>query len=279
MEYVTLNNDVKMPILGLGIMKMEDIEHGVISAIDHGYRLFDTAASYENEAALGRALKNSPVKREELFITSKVKIQKNGYQGTLDFFERTLDNLGLDYLDLYLIHHPLGDVFGEWRAMEELYKLKKVRAIGVANFEPFQLVNLMMYSDTIPAINQIEIHPRYQEETQQLFNEEHHIQTESWSPFLSGKEDIFTEPVIQKIAAKHRKSAAQIVLRWIIQRGIVVIPKANSVDHMIENADIFDFQLDDDDFKEFKNLDYGRPSFFNHLNAKDVESMINLVGK
>lgn len=279
MKEVVLNNGVHMPMIGLGVMKMRDIQSGVVQGIENGYRLIDTAASYQNEEAVGNAIKLSPVKRENLFITSKVKIQKLGYEGTMKAFEQTLAKLQTDYLDLYLIHHPFGDVFGEWRAMEELYAQKKIRAIGVANFEPFQLVNLINYSDVRPAVNQIEINPRYQETTQHQFNQDNDIQTEAWSPFISGQENIFENPVLKDIADKYHKTVAQVILRWITQRGIVVIPKTNNPVRMRENFDIFDFKLDADDLKQIVTLEKGKPTFLNHLDPHDAQTMIDMVGK
>src|SRR5690349_19804483 len=229
MKNVKLNNGVEMPILGFGVFQVKDLnecERSVVDAIQTGYRLIDTAQSYENEEAVGNAIKRSGVPREELFITTKLWIQSKGYEGTKKALENSLKRLQLDYLDLYLIHQPFGDVYGEWRAMEELYKEGKVTAIGVSNFHPDRLIDLIVHNDVVPAVNQIETHPFHQQIETQQFLQENNVQIESWGPFAEGKNDIFHNERLRGIATRHRKSIAQVILRWLTQRGVVAIPKS-----------------------------------------------------
>ena len=243
----------------------------MIDAIATGYRLIDTAASYQNEDAVGNAIRKSGVAREDLFVTTKLWIQSNGYDGTRKAFDNSLNRLGLDYLDLYLMHQPYGDVYGEWRAMQDLYKEGRVRAIGVSNFHPDRLVDLILHKDMLPSVNQIETHPFHQQiESQTLLNE-NDIQLESWGPFAEGRNNIFHNEVLLSIGNKYNKSIAQVVLRWLTQRGIVAIPKSVRRERMEENFDIFDFKLSDDDMEDIKMLDTNTSSFFDHRDPAMVK--------
>jgi 2,5-diketo-D-gluconate reductase A len=274
MQKVKLNNGVEMPILGFGVFQVTDLaecEKIVLEAIETGYRLVDTAASYGNEAAVGKAIKSSGVPREELFITTKLWIQSNGYPGTKKSFENSLKLLGLDYLDLYLIHQPMGDVYGEWRAMEDLYKEGKVRSIGVSNFHPDRLMDLMVHHEIVPAVNQVETHPFHQQTENQHFLQENNVQMESWGPFAEGKNNIFYNEVLAAIGEKHRKSIAQVILRWLIQRGVVAIPKSVRKEKMTENFRIFDFELSLEDMDAIKTLDTRVSSFFDHRDPAMVK--------
>jgi len=228
MQNVRLNNGVEMPVLGFGVFQVKDLnecERSVVDAIQTGYRLIDTAQSYENEGAVGKAIKRGGVAREDLFITTKLWIQSNGYEGTKKAFEDSLKLLQLDYLDLYLIHQPFGDVYGEWRALEELFKEGKVRAIGVSNFHPDRLIDLIIHNEIVPAVNQIETHPFHQQNETQKFLQEHNVQIESWGPFAEGKNNIFHNELLLSIGKKYNKSIAQVVIRWLTQKSVVAIPK------------------------------------------------------
>src|SRR6476620_2944988 len=258
MRYVRLNNGIEMPILGFGVFQVRDLaecERSIVDAIQIGYRLIDTAASYENEEAVGKAIKNSNVKREELFITTKLWIQSDGYEGTKKAFENSLERLQLDYLDLYLIHQPYGDVYGEWKAMQELYKEGKVRAIGVSNFHPDRLIDLIIHNEIVPAVNQIETHPFHQQTETQKFLQENNVQIESWGPFAEGKNNIFQNELLLSIAGKYQKTVAQVILRWLTQRGVVVIPKSVRRERIVENFNIFDFELSPEDMDAIISLD------------------------
>src|SRR6187455_2047453 len=238
MQTVKLNNGVEMPILGFGVFQVRDLEEcerSVVDAIATGYRLIDTAASYMNEEAVGKAIKNSGVKREELFITTKLWIQSDGYEGTKKAFENSLKKLQLDYLDLYLMHQPFGDVYGEWRAMQDLYNEGRIRAIGVSNFHPDRIIDLIIHNEIVPAVNQIETHPFHQQIETQNFLKENKIQIESWGPFAEGKNNIFHNELLLSIGKKHNKSIAQVILRWLTQRGIIAIPKSVRIERMKEN--------------------------------------------
>jgi len=266
MKYVTLNNGVKMPILGLGVFQVPDpaeCERSVLEAIKAGYRLIDTASLYGNEEAVGKAIKKSGIKREDLFITTKFWIQDAGYEKTKKSFEKSLKKLQLDYLDLYLIHRPIGDVFGSWRAMEELYQGGKVRAIGVSNFTPDRLIDLLIHSKVPAAVNQIETHPFNQQIEAAKFLKENKVQHQAWSPFAEGKKNLFQHPVLTAIANKHRKTVAQVVLRWLIQREISAIPKSVHKERIIENINVFDFELTPDDMTAIAALDTKTSAFFN----------------
>jgi len=274
METVKLNNGIEMPILGFGVFQVTDLaecERSVIDAIDSGYRLLDTAESYMNEEAVGKAIKASGVSREELFVTTKLWINSNGYQGAKAAFENSLKKLQLDYLDLYLIHQPFGDVYGEWHAMEELYKEGKVRAIGVSNFQPDRLIDLIIHNEIVPAVNQVETHPFHQQINAHQFMSENKVQIESWGPFAEGKNDMFKNEVLGGIGKKYNKSIAQVVLRWLTQRGIVAIPKSVRKERMQENINIFDFQLSAEEMETIKTLDSGTSSFFDHRDPAMVK--------
>src|SRR6476469_3057224 len=252
MQHVKLNNGIEMPILGFGVFQVKDLaecERSVRDAIDVGYRLIDTAQSYGNEEAVGKAIKKSGVAREDLFITTKLWIQSNGYEGTKRAFENSLKRLQLDYLDLYLIHQPFGDVYGEWKAMEELYKEGKVRAIGVSNFHPDRLIDLIVHNEIVPAVNQIETHPFHQQIETQQFLQENNVQIESWGPFAEGKNNIFGNELLLSAAQKYNKSVAQVILRWLTQRGVVAIPKSVRKERIVENINIFDFDLSPEDIE------------------------------
>lgn len=274
MQQVELNNGVKMPILGFGVFQVPDLaecERSVLDAIATGYRLIDTAASYQNEEAVGAAIQKSGVAREELFITTKLWIQSQGYEGTKKAFDLSLKKLQLDYLDLYLIHQPYGDVYGEWRAMEELYQEGRVRAIGVSNFHPDRLMDLIVHHEIVPAVNQIETHPFHQQIESQQFLQEQNIQIESWGPFAEGKNDLFTNQVLQSIGANHNKSVAQVVLRWLTQRGVVAIPKSVRQERMAENFNSLDFELSSDEMQAIRSLDTKASLFFDHRDPAMVK--------
>lgn len=263
-----------MPILGFGVFQVPDLaecERSVIDAISVGYRSIDTAASYFNEEAVGKAIKNSGVDREDLFITTKVWIQSNGYEGTKKAFEDSIKKLQLDYLDLYLMHQPFGDVYGTWRAMEDLFKEGKVRAIGVSNFHPDRLIDLIVHNEILPAVNQIETHPFHQQMEAQVFLEQNHVQMESWGPFAEGKNDLFSNELLGNIGKKYNKSIAQVVLRWLTQRGVVAIPKSVRKERMEENFNIFDFELSAEDMETIKTLDTKTSAFFDHRDPKMVK--------
>jgi 2,5-diketo-D-gluconate reductase A len=274
MQKVRLNNGVEMPILGFGVFQVTDLaecERSVIDAIATGYRLIDTAASYGNEEAVGKAIKRSGVAREDLFITTKLWIQSNGYEGTKKAFENSLKRLQLDYLDLYLIHQPFGDVYGEWRAMQDLYKEERLRAIGVSNFQPDRLIDLIIHNEIVPAVNQIETHPFHQQIETQKFLQENNVQMESWGPFAEGKNNIFHNELLLSIGKKYNKSVAQVILRWLIQRGVVAIPKSVRKERMKENFNIFDFELSPEDMEAIKALDTKTTFFFDHRDPAMVK--------
>ncbi|WP_405705850.1 aldo/keto reductase [Streptomyces xanthophaeus] len=266
MRTVTLNNGVDMPVLGFGVYQIPpaETERAVTEALAAGYRLLDTAAAYQNEAAVGRAVRSSGIPREELFITTKVWVQDAGEENTRRAFDTSLRHLGLDHLDLYLIHQPFGDVYGSWRAMEGLHREGRVRAIGVSNFYPDRLVDLMDHNEITPAVNQIETHPFFQRTTDQDLMRERGVQIESWGPFAEGRNGLFSDPVLTGIGADHGKSVAQVVLRWLVQRQVVVIPKSVRADRMAENIDVFDFELSEDEMTRIAALDTGRSVFFDH---------------
>src|SRR5678809_1099502 len=269
MQKVKLNNGVEMPILGFGVFQVKDLEEcesSVLDAIKTGYRLIDTAQSYMNEEAVGRAIKQSDVKREDLFITTKIWIQSNGYEGTKKTFEASIKKLQLDYLDLYLIHQPFGDVYGEWRAMQELYKEGKVRAIGVSNFHPDRLIDLIIHNEIIPAVNQIETHPFHQQIETQKFLQDNNVQIESWGPFAEGKNNIFHNELLLSIGKKYNKSIAQVILRWLTQRDVIAIPKSVRKQRMEENFNSLDFELSTADMEAIKTLDSNASLFFAHRN-------------
>jgi 2,5-diketo-D-gluconate reductase A len=274
MQKVKLNNGVEMPILGFGVFQVTDLaecERIVLDAISTGYRLIDTAQSYMNEEAVGRAIKQSGVKREELFITTKLWIQSNGYDGAKKAFDASLKKLQLDYLDLYLIHQPYGDVYGEWRAMQELYKEGRVKAIGVSNFHPDRLMDLIVNNEIVPAVNQVETHPFHQQIETQKFLQDNNVQIESWGPFAEGKNNIFHNEVLASIGKKYNKSIAQVILRWLTQRGVVAIPKSVRKERMAENFNSLDFKLTEDDLNAIRELDTNASLFFDHRDPAMVK--------
>lgn len=279
METVKLNNGIKMPILGFGVFQIPDLkecENSVLDALETGYRLVDTAAAYMNEPAVGNAIKKSGVSREDLFITTKLWLQDTGYENTKKAFDNSLNKLGLDYLDLYLIHQPYGDVHGSWKAMEELYKAGKVRAIGVSNFHPDRVMDLIVFNEVVPAVNQIETHPFQQQSENQRFLQENGVQIESWGPFAEGKNGLFQNEVLTDIGRKYNKSVAQVVLRWLIQRGVVAIPKSVRKERIRENFEVFDFELNDEDMNAIASLDKKTSIFFDH---RDPEMIKWLAGR
>jgi len=271
---VTLSNGVEMPQLGFGVFQVpepKDCQQAVESAIEIGYRSIDTAASYMNEEAVGAAIKAAGVDRGELFITTKLWIQQAGEVETLKAFDLAIAKLGLEYLDLFLIHQPFGDYYGAWRAMEKLYKAGRIRAIGVSNFYPDRLVDLIVHNEVAPHVNQIETHPFFQRAEYQQLMAERGVQIESWAPFAEGRNDLFTNELLSKIAAKHGKSVAQVVLRSLIQRGVVVIPKSVTQSRMAENFNVFDFELHEDDMNLIATLDTGESLFFDHRTAEAAQ--------
>jgi diketogulonate reductase-like aldo/keto reductase len=271
---VTLNNGVEMPSLGFGVFQVPDpaeCERSVRDAIDVGYRLLDTATSYGNEEAVGAAIRNHGIDRSDLFVTTKLWIEDASYEGAKAAFERSLNKLQLDYLDLWLIHQPYGDVYGAWRAMEDLHREGRIRAIGVSNFYPDRLVDFVLHNEVTPAVNQIEIHPFHQQGDAQEILEEYNVQPEAWGPFAEGKNGLFTNEVLQSIGGKHGKSTAQVVLRWLNQRGIVAIPKSVRKERMAENFAIFDFELDLDDVTKIATLDEKASAFFDHRDPAMVK--------
>jgi 2,5-diketo-D-gluconate reductase A len=274
MQNAKLNNGVEIPMLGFGVFQITDLsecERSVVDAIQTGYSHIDTAASYQNEEAVGRGIKQSGAAREKLFITTKLWIQRNGYEGTLRAFENSLKRLQLDYIDLYLIHQPFGDVYGEWRAMEELYQQGKVRAIGVSNFHPDRIMDLMIHNQITPAVNQIEVNPFQQQIDTQKFLQDNRVQVEAWAPFAEGRNNIFQNELLLSIAAKHKKSAAQVILRWLLQRGIIVLAKSVRKERMMENMNVFDFELSTEDMAAVTTLDTKTSSFFDHRNPDMVK--------
>lgn len=274
MQQVTLNNGVEMPILGFGVFQVknpEECEQAVLDALATGYRLIDTAQSYGNEQAVGNALKRSGIPREELFVTTKLWIQTQGYEGAKKAFEQSLKRLQLEYVDLYLIHQPYGDVYGEWRAMQELYRAGKARAIGVSNFHPDRLMDLMVHQEVVPAVNQLETHPFHQQAATQEFLRTHRIQLESWGPFAEGKNGIFQNELLAAIGNKYGKTIAQVILRWLTQRGIVAIPKSVRRQRMEENFNSLDFELDAEEMAAIRNLDTKESLFFDHRDPAMVK--------
>ena len=279
MQKVVLNNGVEMPILGFGVYQINDAElceRCVYEAIETGYRLIDTAASYGNEEAVGKAIKRSGVLREELFITTKLWVQDAGYENTKKAFERSLKKLQLDYIDLYLIHQPFGDVHCSWRAMEELYHEGLIRAIGVSNFQTDRLMDLIINHEVVPAVNQIEIHPFYQQTESIEFAKKYNVQPEAWAPFAEGRNNIFQNEVLMSLAQKHGRSVAQIILRWLVQRGIVAIPKSVHKERIVENFSIFNFELSSEDMDKIATLDKKESAFFSHRDPEVVKRICSL---
>lgn len=279
METVKLNNGIEMPLEGFGVFQVPDpavCEQAVLDAIATGYRLIDTAAAYMNEEAVGKAIAKCGVPREELFITTKLWVQDASYEGARAAIETSLRKLGLDYIDLYLIHQPMGDYIGAYRAMEEAYKAGKLRAIGVCNCYPQILTDICETVDVIPSVNQVELHPFFQQENALALMKEYGVQPEAWGPFAEGNHGIFTHPVLTKIGEKYGKSAAQVALRWNVQRGVIVIPKSVHRERMEQNIDIWDFQLSDADMAEIAKLDIGHSEIVDHYDPKFVQMLHQL---
>lgn len=276
MRTVTLNNDVQMPIVGFGVFQIADAlecQRSVVDAIQAGYRLIDTAASYMNEQAVGHGLRQGGVAREDLFVTSKLWAHDTGYERTRDAIDKSLRRLQLEYLDHYLIHQPYGDVHGSWRAMTEAYKAGKLRAIGLSNFHPDRLMDIKAFNEVPPAVNQIEINPFHQQAESASFLRENGVQAEAWAPFAEGRNHLFQNDVLVSIGDKHGKSVGQIVLRWLVQRGIVALAKSVRKERMVENLDIFDFDLDEADVARIGTLETGQSSFFSHRDPAMVKWM------
>lgn len=277
---VRLNNGVDIPALGFGVWQMEDLkecENAVIKAIQTGYRMIDTAAIYQNETAVGTAVKNSGVDRDDLFITSKVWVQDHGYEKTKNAFQRTLDRLQMDYLDMYLVHWPYGDFLGTWKALEELYHEGKIKAIGVCNFTVEKLEELKANSTVLPVINQIELHPVFQQKELQVYDRENNIVTQPWSPLGNGNADLLSNPDLKTIAGKYGKTVAQIILRWHLQEGFVVIPKSVTPSRIEENFHVFDFELTEDEMDVVRSLDTGKRLFFDPKDPEWEQKMLNSV--
>ena len=276
MKNVTLNNGIEMPILGFGVYQIPDAvecERSVADALELGYRSIDTAAAYMNEKAVGQAIKNSGIARRELFVTTKLWIQDQGYEKTKKAFGKSLENLQTDYLDLYLIHQPFGDVYGSWRAMQELYREGLIKAIGVSNFMPDRLLDLILYNEIVPAVNQIETHPFHQQAATQKFLEDAGVRIESWGPFAEGRNNLFQNETLAGIGKQYGKSVAQVTLRWLVQRWVVAIPKSTRKERMQENFDIFDFELSDADMAAIALLDKGQSAFFSHQDPETVKML------
>lgn len=276
MDTVKLNNGVEMPQLGFGVFQVTDLaqcKQAVLDAIDAGYRLIDTAAAYQNETAVGEAIKESGVDRKDLFITSKLWVSDMNYERAKKGIETSLNNLGLDYLDMYLLHQPYGDTAGAWRALTEAYKAGKIRAIGVSNFYADQLKDLELYNEVKPVVNQIEVNPWYQQKSEVDFNQSEDVKVEAWAPFAEGKHDIFTNETIAAIGQKYGKSNGQVMLRWLLQRGIIVIPKSVHKERIAENIDVFDFALTDDEMKTMATLDKKESQFFDHRDPTTIEQI------
>lgn len=282
MQYTILNNGIKMPMVGFGVFQIHDAKTTqtvVEEAIKTGYRLIDTAQVYGNEEAVGKAIKASGVPREELFITTKLWISDFSYEAAKDAFNESLRKLDLDYVDLYLLHQPFGDIFGAWRALEELYKEGKIKAIGVSNFKPDQLANLAVFNEVTPAVNQIELHVFNQKEDEQAYMLSKGVQTESWGAFAEGQFDVFNNPVLKEIAEKYSKTTAQVMLRWQLQRGIVSLSKSANPERVRQNFDIFDFELSAEDMDKIATLNTNTTVFSDHHEAKTVELLASFVGK
>jgi len=280
MNYVTLNNGIKMPILGYGVYQISDMdecERCVLDAIDVGYRLIDTAQSYGNERAVGNAIKKSGLPREELFITTKLWISECGYEKTKQSIEGSLERLQLEYIDLLLIHQPFNDYYGAYRAMEAYYKEGKLRAIGVSNFYSDRLIDFVKFNEITPQVNQVEVHPFHQQIKAHEIMKQKEVQIQAWAPFAEGKNNLFTNPILIEIGQKYRKTAAQVTLRYLIQRGISVLPKTVNKDRMKQNIDIFDFELSQEDLDLIRNLDNDNSSFFSHQDPNMVEMLVNFV--
>ncbi len=276
MQQVKLNNGIEMPIEGYGVFQIdpEETERCVLEALAAGYRSLDTAATYGNEEGVGKAIKKSGVAREDIFLTSKLWVADQGYEKAKKAFEKTLEKLGTDYLDLYLIHQPLGDYYGSWRAMEELYKEGKIKAIGVSNFDSTRLVDLIVNNKVVPALNQIELHPFLQQKDAQKVMKEYGVKVESWGPLAEAKHGILEDEMLNKIAAKHNKTVAQVILRWHLEQGIIIIPKSVRKERMEENLNVHDFKLDESDMEKFAELDGKYPRIVDY-NIMDIVTGMN----
>ena len=274
MDYIQLNNGVKMPILGFGVYRITDLEEcekAVSEAIDVGYRLIDTAQAYSNETAVGNAIKKSGIPRKEFFITTKLWISNSGYENAKKSLDESLENLQTDYIDLVLIHQPFGDYYGTYRALEDYYKEGKIKAIGVSNFYPDRLIDLLSFNEIVPAVNQVETHPFNQQIEAHGIMEKYGVQINSWAPFCEGMDNIFENEVLKEIGEKYDKTVAQVILRWLIQRSVVVIPKSVHKERIEENFDVFDFELSEEDMETIKSLDCGESKFFSHYDPEIVE--------
>ncbi|WP_323089780.1 aldo/keto reductase [Allobaculum sp. JKK-2023] len=279
MEYVTLNNGVKMPMEGFGVFQVPDptqCEQAVIDALEAGYRLIDTAAAYMNEEAVGRAIKKSGVDRKDIFLTTKLWVQDASYEGAKKAIQTSLKKLDTDYIDLLLIHQPMGDIYGAWRAMEEAYHAGILKAIGVSNFYPARLADFCLTVDVQPVVDQVELHPFFQQPQALETMKKYHVQPEAWGPFAEGKFGIFANPVLTKIAQSHNKSVGQVILRWNIQRGVVVIPKSVHKERIIENFNIWDFELTPEEMKEIASLDLGKSNIVDHDSPEFAEMLHGL---
>ncbi len=279
MKYVTLTNGIKMPIIGYGVYQVskDECERCVLDALEVGYRLIDTAQAYFNEEEVGRAIKKSGIKREDLFITSKVWIEHYGYEECKKSVEESLKKLGLEYIDLMLLHQPFGDYYGAWRALEEMYEAGKIKAIGVSNFYPDRLVDICSFARIKPMVNQIETHPLFQRDIDNEWMRKYNVQHGAWASFGEGRDGLFTNPTLEKIGNKYGKTPAQVMLRWAIQRDIIVLPKSTHKDRMIQNFNVFDFELSLDDMNEIKKLDTNTSCFFSHYDPKMVEWFAQMV--
>lgn len=279
MEFVTLNNGLKMPKVGFGVYRIKDhkqCKQALLDAIDAGYRLIDTAQSYGNEEAVGKAIQETSVPRNELFITTKVWVANYGYEKTKASVEESLKKMQLDYIDLVLLHQPFNDYYGAYKALEDLYKEGKIKAIGVSNFYPDRLVDLVLYSEVKPAVNQVEVNVFHQQIEAQTYNEKYGVQMEAWAPFAEGRNNMFTNPELKAIGDKYGKSIAQVILRWLVQRGIVPLAKSVKKERMQENIDIFDFELNYEDMEIIESMNRNKSCFFDHYNAATVEMIAGL---
>ena len=282
MKYVKLNNGVEMPILGYGVFQIKDLEECekcVLDAIDVGYRLIDTAQGYGNERAVGKAVKKCGLPREELFITTKLWISNFGYENTKTSIEGSLERLDMDYIDLLLIHQPFNDYYGTYRAMEEFYKAGKLKAIGVSNFYPDRLIDLIKFNETVPAVNQVETHPYNQQIKAHEIMKKYGVQIQAWSPLANGRNNLFTDETLRTIGDKYNKSNAQVALRFLIQKGVSVIPKTVNKDRMKENFDVFDFELTEEEMEKITALDKAETLFFSHYDPEQVERLTSMVRK
>lgn len=279
MEYKILYNGVKMPQLGYGVYQVtkEECERCVLDALKAGYRSIDTAQSYFNEEEVGNAIKKSGVPREEIFLTTKVWIEHYGYEECKKSIDESMKKLQVEYIDLLLLHQPFADYYGAWRALEEYYDAGKLRAIGISNFYPDRMIDIAAFARIKPMVNQVEIHPHHQQQASKEWHEKYGIQLEAWAPFGEGRGDMFVEPVLKEIGEKYGKTVAQVILRWHLQRGIVVIPKSTHYERMVENFDVFDFALTKDDMEKIAELDKKQSSFFSHNDPNMVEWFVKMV--